>query len=47
MSGKLVLSQAVNGNSAQINMSALAAGNYTLRLVENGAASAGVQVVKQ
>jgi uncharacterized repeat protein (TIGR02543 family) len=47
MSGQIVLSQAVNGNSAQINMSALAAGNYTLRLVENGAASAGVQVVKQ
>jgi uncharacterized repeat protein (TIGR02543 family) len=47
MSGQIVLSQAINGNSGQINMSALAAGNYTLRLVENGAASAGVQVVKQ
>jgi hypothetical protein len=47
MSGKLVLSQSVNGNSAQINMSALTAGSYILRLVENGTASAGVQVIKQ
>ena len=47
MSGKVVLSQAVNGNSAQINMSSLTAGNYILRLVENGTASAGVQVIKQ
>jgi hypothetical protein len=47
MSGKLVLSQSLNGNSAQINLSALTAGNYILRLVENGTASAGVQVIKQ
>jgi hypothetical protein len=47
MSGKLVLSQSVNGNSTQINLSALTAGNYILRLVENGTASAGVQVIKQ
>jgi hypothetical protein len=47
MSGKLVLSQSVNGNSAQINLSALTAGNYILRLVENGTASAGVQVIKK
>ena len=47
MSGKVVLSQTFNGNSAQINMSALSAGNYILRLVENGTASAGVQVIKQ
>jgi hypothetical protein len=47
MSGKLVLSQAINGNSAQINLSVLTAGNYILRLVENGTASAGVQVIKK
>jgi hypothetical protein len=47
MSGKIVLSQPFSGNSAQINMSSLTAGNYILRLVENGAASAGVQVIKQ
>ena len=47
MNGKLVLSQTISGNSAQINMSSLSAGNYILRLVENGTASAGVQVIKQ
>jgi|GEM_PF-1782018 len=47
MNGKLVLSQVINGNSAQINMSALNAGSYILRLVENGTVSAGVQVIKQ
>jgi len=47
LNGKLVLSQAINGNSAQINMSALCIGNYILRLVENGTASAGIQVIKQ
>ena len=47
MSGKLVLSQALNGNSAQINMSAITAGNYILRLVENGKVSAGIQIIKQ
>jgi hypothetical protein len=36
-----------DGNSAQINMSQVMAGNYILRLVENGTASAGVQVIKQ
>jgi hypothetical protein len=46
LSGKLVLSQSVNGNTAQINMSALSAGSYVLRLVENGKASVGVQVIK-
>jgi len=46
MSGKIVLSQAVNGNSAQVNMSSLTAGNYILRLVENGTASAGIQIIK-
>ena len=46
MSGKAVLSQSINGASAQINISSLAAGNYILRVVENGIASAGVQVVK-
>jgi hypothetical protein len=46
MSGKVVLSQAINGHSAQVNLSALGAGNYILRLVENGTASAGVQVIK-
>ena len=47
MSGKIMLSQAINGNSAQINMSHLTAGNYILRLVENGTASIGTQVIKQ
>ena len=47
MSGKIVLSQPVNGNSAQINMLQFNAGNYILRLVENGIASVGVQVIKQ
>jgi hypothetical protein len=47
MSGKVVLSQSVNGSSAQINLSALTAGSYILRLVENGTASVGVQVIKQ
>jgi hypothetical protein len=46
MSGKMVLSQSVNGNSAQINISTLSVGNYILRLVENGAVSEGVQVIK-
>ena len=46
MNGKIVLLQAANGNSAQINLSQLTAGNYILRLVESGAASAGVQVIK-
>jgi len=47
MSGKIVLSQAINSNSAKINLSSLTAGNYILRLVENGQASAGVKVVKE
>jgi len=47
MSGKIVLSQAVNGNSAQINVSQLSAGNYILRLLENGTESDGVQVIKK
>ena len=42
MNGKVVLSQSVSGTSAQINLSALSAGNYVLRLVENGKASVGV-----
>ena len=47
MNGKIVLSQAINGSSVQINISSLTAGNYILRLVENGIASTGVQVVKK
>jgi hypothetical protein len=47
MSGRIVLSQAVNGISAQVSMSQLTAGSYVLRLVENGKASAGVKVVKE
>ena len=47
MNGRIVLSQSINGTSAQVNMSSLTAGNYILRLVENGTASAGVQVIKQ
>jgi hypothetical protein len=47
LNGKAVLSQAISGSSAQISLSALSAGNYILRLVENGTASAGVQVVKK
>jgi hypothetical protein len=47
LNGKTVLSRAINGNSAHINMSALPAGNYILRLVESGTASAGVKVVKE
>ena len=48
ISGKIVLSQAINGNSTQINMSPLTAGNYVLRLVENGTAIIGThKVVKQ
>ena len=46
MNGKAVLSQAINGNSAQINLSSLAAGNYILHLVENDVANAGIQVIK-
>jgi len=44
--GKIVLLQAVNGNSAQINLSQLTAGNYILRLIENGTKSVGIQVIK-
>ena len=47
VNGKTMLSQTINGNSAQINMSSLTTGNYILRLVENGTASAGIQVIKQ
>jgi hypothetical protein len=47
MSGQIVLSQAINGNSAQINMSRLTAGNYILCLVEKGTVSIGTQVIKQ
>jgi hypothetical protein len=47
MNGKVVLSQPISGSAAQINLSALASGNYVLRLVENGMASAGVQVIKK
>lgn len=47
MSGKIVLSQAVNGNFAQINMFPLTAGIYILRLVENGTVSRETQVIKQ
>ena len=39
--GKMELSQAINSSSEQLNMSSLAAGNYLLQLVENGATSAG------
>ena len=46
MSGKIVLSRAINGNSAQINISQLTSGNYILHLVENGTASIGVQIIK-
>jgi uncharacterized repeat protein (TIGR02543 family) len=46
INGKLVLSQAINGNSAQINLSALTAGNYIVRLVENGTATDGVPMIK-
>ena len=47
LNGKAALSQPINGRSAQMNMSMLNTGNYILRLVENGTASAGVQVIKQ
>jgi hypothetical protein len=47
ISGKAVLSQAINGDSAQINMSSLSAGTYILRLVENGKTNVGVQIIKQ
>ena len=47
MNGKIVLQQAVTGDSAQINMSQFAAGNYILRVVENGVASVGLQVIKK
>ena len=47
MSGTVVSNQAINGTSAQINLSGFAAGTYILRLVENGKASAGVKVVKK
>jgi hypothetical protein len=46
VNGKVVLSQSVNGKVSQLNLSSLSAGNYILRLVENGKSSAGVQVVK-
>ena len=46
VNGKVVLSQAVTGAAAKIDLSQLAAGNYILRLVENGKASAGIQVIK-
>ena len=46
MNGKAVLSQAVSGSSVQMDISSLSAGNYVLRLVENGKASVGVQVIK-
>ncbi|MDR2927871.1 MAG: T9SS type A sorting domain-containing protein [Cytophagaceae bacterium] len=46
INGKAALSQVVNGSSAQINMSRLLAGNYILRLVENGKASVEVKIAK-
>jgi hypothetical protein len=47
MNGKIVANQSINGTRAQINLSGFAPGTYILRLVENGQASAGVQVVKE
>jgi hypothetical protein len=46
LNGKVVFSQAINGDSVQVNMSSLTAGNYILRLVENSTASVEVQVIK-
>ncbi|MCL1822019.1 MAG: T9SS type A sorting domain-containing protein [Prolixibacteraceae bacterium] len=47
MNGKVVLSQVVSGDFAQINISSLSAGNYVLWLVENGQVSAEVKIVKE
>ena len=47
MSGKAILLQVIYGNPAQINMSQLPAGNYILRIIENGTKSTRLQVVKQ
>jgi hypothetical protein len=44
--GKQVVSQSVTGTTAQLNISKLAAGVYVMRLVENGVAGAGIQVIK-
>jgi len=46
LNGRTVFSQSVSGFAAQIDLSHLATGSYVLRLVENGAASAGVKVIK-
>jgi hypothetical protein len=46
ISGKAVLTQSVSGANAVMNIGSLAAGNYILRLVENGKAGAGVKIVK-
>ena len=46
MNGKAVLSQLVSGSSVQMDISSLSAGNYVLRLVENGKASVGTQIIK-
>jgi len=47
MNGRTVVSQTVEGNVAQINLSQLASGSYVLRLIENGKSSAGIKIVKQ
>jgi hypothetical protein len=47
MNGKMVLSQTLNGNYAQINMSQLNTGSYVLHLIENGTASSVMHVVKE
>ena len=46
MSGETVLYQSINGDNAVLNIGSLPSGNYILRLLHNGKASAGVKLVK-